>query len=287
MLRGQNVDYQIIKIYNNNVVLALHNSEEAILVSKGIGFGKKQGELVSENRIIEKVFHQMPPYAINNLDEIHQKIEQLVEEIIQLAEIKVGKLNINTGKALAEHIEFAIERLEMGIQIDNPFIDEIMMLYEEEYAIARVVGDLIYQRFQVNIGEEEQGFIALHIHSARENKKMKETMKKTRAYKAYMQMIEEEFRINLLEHTMECKEFLRNLECLIRMARTHQEIRMELKEQVKEYMPKIYSIAYQIGEFISQDKNIEMSEDVIAFLAIDIERLIQPVIGEVNVLSST
>lgn len=281
------MNYQIIKIYNNNVVLALYNNEEAILVSKGIGFGKKQGQIVSENRIIEKVFHQMPPYTTNNLDQIHQKIEGLVEEIIQIAEIKIGRLNINAGKALAEHIEFAIERLGMGIQIENPFIDEIMVLYEEEYRIARVVGDLIYQRFQVDIGEEEQGFIALHIYSARENKNMKETMQKTRAYKEYMQMIEEEFRVNLLEHTIEYKEFLRNLEGLIRMARGSKEISMELKEQVKESMPKIYRIASKIGGFISQEKNIKVSEDLIAFLAIDIERLIQLVIGEENGLSST
>lgn len=276
------MEYQIIKIYNNNVVLALHKSEEAILVSKGIGFGKKQGEVISENRSIEKVFHQMPPYAINNLDEVHQKIEELVEEIVQLAEIKIGKLNINTGKALVEHIEFAIERLKMGMKIENPFIDEIVVLYEEEYEIAKVVRELICRRFDMDIGEEEQGFIALHIHSARENKNMRETMQKTRAYKKYMQIIEEEFKINLLEHTIECKEFLRNLDSFIRLAKGHEEIKMKLKEQVKEYMPQIYQIASQIGEFISQDKDIEMSEDLVAFLAIDIERLIQLAKGGAN-----
>lgn len=279
------MEYQIIKIYNNNVVLALHNNEEAILVSKGIGFGKKQGEFIAENHLIEKVFHKMPPYAINHLAEVHQKMELLVEEIIQLAETKIGKLNSNTGKALVEHIEFAIERLRMGIQIENPFIEEIMMLYEEEYEIAKVVGNLIYQRFQIDIGEEEQGFIALHVHSARENKNMRETIQKTRAYKRYMQMIEEEFEINLLEHSIECKEFLKNLESFIRIAKGQQQVIMVLKEQIKEYMPRIYGIAYQIGEFISQDKNIEMSEDVVAFLAIDIERLVQLAKGDTYELS--
>ena len=36
--------YQIIKVLNNNAILAYHNENERILLGKGIGFGKKQGE---------------------------------------------------------------------------------------------------------------------------------------------------------------------------------------------------------------------------------------------------
>lgn len=34
--------YQIIKVLNNNAILAYHNENERILLGKGIGFGKKQ-----------------------------------------------------------------------------------------------------------------------------------------------------------------------------------------------------------------------------------------------------
>ena len=36
--------YQIIKVLNNNAILAYHNENERILLGKGIGFGKKPGE---------------------------------------------------------------------------------------------------------------------------------------------------------------------------------------------------------------------------------------------------
>ncbi|MEG0904827.1 MAG: CAT RNA binding domain-containing protein [Clostridium sp.] len=32
--------YEILKIYNNNVVLAKQENQTVILISKGIGFGK-------------------------------------------------------------------------------------------------------------------------------------------------------------------------------------------------------------------------------------------------------
>ncbi|MEG1276716.1 MAG: glucose PTS transporter subunit IIA [Cellulosilyticaceae bacterium] len=37
--------YEILKIYNNNVVLAKQENQTVILISKGIGFGKKMGRL--------------------------------------------------------------------------------------------------------------------------------------------------------------------------------------------------------------------------------------------------
>lgn len=36
--------YTIIKVLNNNTVLAKHDHEEIIVMFKGIGFGKKAGE---------------------------------------------------------------------------------------------------------------------------------------------------------------------------------------------------------------------------------------------------
>jgi len=52
----QAVEYQIIKVLNNNVILAFEkeNHQEMILVSKGIGFGKKENnviQLTDEKRV--------------------------------------------------------------------------------------------------------------------------------------------------------------------------------------------------------------------------------------------
>ena len=36
--------YEILKVLNHNTILVLKENEEIIVMSKGIGFGKKQGE---------------------------------------------------------------------------------------------------------------------------------------------------------------------------------------------------------------------------------------------------
>lgn len=51
--------YQIIKIFNNNVVLALdiENQQEAVFYSKGIGFGKKENQVISiDKETVDKSF---------------------------------------------------------------------------------------------------------------------------------------------------------------------------------------------------------------------------------------
>ena len=39
--------YEILKVLNHNTILVLKENEEIIVMSKGIGFGKKQGENVN------------------------------------------------------------------------------------------------------------------------------------------------------------------------------------------------------------------------------------------------
>ena len=42
--------YEILKVLNHNTILVLKENEEIIVMSKGIGFGKKQGEQVDVPR---------------------------------------------------------------------------------------------------------------------------------------------------------------------------------------------------------------------------------------------
>ncbi|MEG0952549.1 MAG: CAT RNA binding domain-containing protein, partial [Niameybacter sp.] len=105
------MEYQIIKVFNNNVVLASQEQDQVILVSKGIGFGKKIGDTIQENTNIEKVFHELSPDAerldLKGMNAFNLKIKTLTHKIIQIAEENLGPLNENSEKMLKEHIEFA------------------------------------------------------------------------------------------------------------------------------------------------------------------------------------
>lgn len=51
-----NRSFTVEKVLNNNVLIALHDDyREVVLIGKGIGFGKKRGDLI-EHENYEKMF---------------------------------------------------------------------------------------------------------------------------------------------------------------------------------------------------------------------------------------
>lgn len=274
------MEYQISKIYNNNVVLAKQGQREVVLVSKGVGFGRKPGDSISSYSI-EKVFHEIDPsvqevdFEQNEIPGDYERIQKVTHAIVMLAEEHLGTLNENSEKALCEHIEFTVERLRMGISIENPFIDEIISLYRQEYEVATEAGILVKEMLGVELGEEEQGFIALHLYSATRNKSIKETMNITRVYKGCINIIEKEFDVKIQTRNTSSKEFLRGLRLLLRAARAGKKMHMKSKNTIARQHKQASCAAHKIADFVETHKGIVLSEDMIAFLTIDIERLVQ------------
>ncbi|MFR9190946.1 MAG: PRD domain-containing protein [Anaerotruncus massiliensis (ex Togo et al. 2019)] len=52
----------------------------------------------------------------------------MTQEIVEIAREKLDITNDKLYDALYDHIAFAIERLKMGLLIDNPFIGEIAIM---------------------------------------------------------------------------------------------------------------------------------------------------------------
>ena len=65
-----NNDSKVIKSFNNNILLVRELDKEKILFKKGIGFGKRPGDLVKKGTVIEKVFVIENEDNQRNFDEI-------------------------------------------------------------------------------------------------------------------------------------------------------------------------------------------------------------------------
>jgi len=146
-------NYKIIKVMNNNVILVenLENNNEAVLVGKGIGFGKKANSVVKISKnIIEKMFITYDEKLKKDYFEIINSIDDVIietcSEIILKAEESLGKLNSRIHIVLTDHISFALERMNMGLTIENPFLNEIKILYKKEYELAVETRKLLKER---------------------------------------------------------------------------------------------------------------------------------------------
>ena len=62
---------------------------------------------------------------------------------------------------LADHIAFAVKRMESGLVINNPFKNDIRIMFKEEYDIAKRSADIISDEINIDINEDETNVILL------------------------------------------------------------------------------------------------------------------------------
>ncbi|TFZ41710.1 PRD domain-containing protein [Soehngenia longivitae] len=272
--------YKINKILNNNVILAIdiEKKQEIVLVGKGIGFSKKINEFITlSDKEIEKSFLNFDESTkkeyINLINEIDDRIIIICEKIIKKAEEKLGKLNNHIHIALTDHISFAIERAKSGMGLNNPFLYEIQALYPKEFEIGLIAIDLIKSELGVDLKEVEAGFIALHIHSARQNKNVGDTIKNTKLLLDLIKIIETELNIEIGTNELTYTRLINHLRTSLNRMEENKNIKNPLLNIIKEQFAKSYQIANKIGEHIAKVKSVEVSEDELGYLALHIERI--------------
>ena len=166
---------KVHKILNNNVIVTLDDKgKELILTGRGIGFKKREGDLIDTN-LIEKQF------SLDNKD-ILPKFNELLSEI-PLEVLTTSQIIINHAKefmesklqdsiyiSLTDHIHFAIERHKQGFDIPNGFLWEIKKFYPKEFQIGLYALSVIKKRLGIELPEDEAGFITFHIINAQRKK---------------------------------------------------------------------------------------------------------------------
>ena len=109
---------QITKIVNNNIVISEDkNHKEVVLMGKGLGFQKHKGDEIKTSQI-EKTYvmkdHGMTQRFQEMLTDIPIERVKICNKIIQYAKDTLQKnINDNIYISLTDHINFAIERVEM------------------------------------------------------------------------------------------------------------------------------------------------------------------------------
>lgn len=274
------MNYRVAKVLNSNAILA-HDEEknQVVLMSKGIGFGKRVGEEIKDNAENQKIFYirddSVNSAKLKQMDSEMKKVEEVTGEIVEVARERLHIDNSKLYGALLDHITFAVECLHMGLPIDNPFCGEIAILYSKEYETAQIAAEIIKERIGVEIGDGETGFIALHLYSARKNRHIRSAMKSTRVYSEILNMVGKAIGKELDNTHAPAKSFLLSLHCLVTLTVNRNPIVMKLNQQIKLSLTDSYRVAVQVANLIDQEMEVRLSEDAVAFIAVDIEKLKQ------------
>ncbi|MCK6257971.1 transcription antiterminator [Fictibacillus sp. KIGAM418] len=275
-----NGPFHIQKTLNNNAVVASNaSSQELIIIGKGIGFGKKIGDVITDDAI-DKLYiltnekeQEQYKTLVHSLDESF--IELLNDVITHIEGRMQTTLNEHIHVALTDHVAFAVKRLEQGMDIRNPFLSETQTLYPKEYTVAEEVIEQINQSLGIHLPEGEIGFVALHIHSAVTNKSLSDINEHSRLINRLAAIIEESLSIKLDHKSINYLRLVRHLRHTIE--------RMEMGEQVdkqeklakvlKEEYPLCYNLAWKLIKVMQNTLNKPIPEAEAVYLTMHLQRL--------------
>ncbi|SHF40736.1 MULTISPECIES: BglG family transcription antiterminator [Caloramator] len=270
--------YVVTKVLSNNVVITQKGDEIFVLTGKGIGFGKKKGDPITEKDIIEQKFIQITNEHKENYDRllktVNDEIIAVSEEIIELARERLGtELNPHIHIGLTDHINFAITRLKEGINIINPFEMEIKTMYPTEYSIAEEAIELVKKRIGVELPESEKSFIALHIYSAKVNQTVGETLKYTEIVKDVIDFIQRELNIKIDEKSLDYIRLISHLRYALYRIENNKPIKNILLGSIKRQLKEEYKLSKRACEIIEKKLDKKVPEDEIGYIAVHLGRI--------------
>lgn len=280
MIRELNSSYNVIKAFNNNVVSVEFDGKESILFGKGIGFGKKTGDIIEKGTEYEKIFFIEDEQNIKNFNELvsrnDNKFVGLCEELICEISNKLGEeLSENIHIGLIDHISIAIKRLADGEVIENPFLVEIETLYSVEFGLAKEMAIKLEAQTDVFIPDGEVGLIALHIHSARNNGKLSNTIKYAYIGNSVVETVEDLMNIEIDRKSLDYARFLTHLRFAMERILKDVKIENDFLDLIKIKYRKSYKVAKEVANIIEESLNKKVNNDEIAYIAMHIQRFLK------------
>ncbi|PLT33337.1 BglG family transcription antiterminator LicT [Bacillus sp. V5-8f] len=273
---------KIAKVINNNVISVLdEQKKELVVMGRGIAFQKKPGDAVDEARI-EKVF-TLENKGISDklqklLNDIPMEYMTVSEEIINHAKVKLGrKLNDNIYISLTDHIHFAIERQQKGVNITNALLWEIKRIYKDEYAVGKEALQMIQQKLGINLPEDEAGFLAMHIVNAELNEEIPNVVNITKLVQDVLNIVKYHFRVELDEESLNYFRFLTHLKFFAqRLLNGTSMDRADdfLYDLIKDKHKEVFECTQKIKAFVESEYKRELTKEEMAYLALHIERVV-------------
>ncbi len=271
----------IEKVINNNIISAYEKSgAEVIVMGRGIGFKKKQGEVVPADQI-SKIFRIKSRTLAEQFKELlaNMPLERvrISDEIISHAKDHLKlKLNQSIYVTLTDHINFAIERVSQGIEPQNALLWEIKRFYPQEFQLGIYALELIKDRLDILLPEDEAGFIALHFVNAEYGTDIRDAVKFPDQMQAIVDIVERDLGILLDESSLHYERFMTHIKFLIQRIYRKELLSSEDRELsllMQRKYPREYQCSVKVAEYIMQATGSRLSEEEIMYLSVHIRRV--------------
>lgn len=271
---------KILKVFNNNSVAAISDELGDIIVTgSGIGFQKKIGDLVDENRIEKTYFFK---------DDQQKRFEQSIETVPPIYFEITNKIVSKASKeletdfsgeiflAISDHLSFAVKRKKDDIYLPNVVLAETKALYQKEYQVGLWALDYIDKKINIRLDEDEAGYIALHLVNFSLNNKSNNATKIVSLTKEVLNVIKTSLKVDLEEDSLGYARISTHLKYLAERIFRNQtdslgDTTSDIREMLKEDL-RLSLCINRIVKLIRDRYDYELSPDEQTYLCIHIKK---------------
>ena len=272
------MSYKITKILNHNSFMGIEskNDQECLIMGKGVAFGKKVGQTVS-------VTGDARVYSLKELTDRGEAKEiiksvsplclELANEVLDQAEEEFGKVDRSILFTMADHLDFAVRRIQNGEQISNPLTDDIRIMFYKEYKVAGCIRDLLKEKLEIRIDEHEIGYIALHVHAAIVDENVSQAMEIARTVRECICMVEEETGKSIDVMSLSYNRLMNHVRYMVARAIHGEKLKMSLNDYMSVKFPGPYMTAEKICRKMEKSLKLPIPDIEIGYLAMHLERM--------------
>ena len=276
--------YRILNPMNNNVSLVrTSKGEELIVIGKGIAFGKKKGEIISEDQV-EKVFRMKTEESRENFMALLKDVPldfitvtyEIIDNLSKKYQYPVQEYLYVT---LTDHIYCSYQAISQGRYKDSNLPD-ISVKYPVAFQIAKEAFEIYRQKLTENFPEDEIIRIAYHFINA-EGENEVEVVEFIDKRKEILKSVENVLRSYEIQRTPENNNFYDRfmihlnyfLDYLDRSRDDNQSL-LDMEEHIKNTYPEAFEIGSKIYEVIAQETGLDLYKSERVYLVLHIQRLL-------------
>ena len=256
-------------------------------LGKGIGFGTKISETIDScfNRdlwVLAHKNHKDRGGADTIIKSIDPEILEIANQVLDQAESVFGTIDRSILFPLADHIYYAVERIKKKEQISNPLTEDIRLLFHMEYKVAACIIPILQKKYRISIGDDEVGYIALHVHSAIDNENVSDAIQIARAVRACVQIVEEAMDKKIDVLSLSYNRLMNHVRYMIVRAIKGEKLKMSLNDYMSVKYPSEFNRVMEktICDEIAKMVNCTFEDAEIGYLAMHICRVTS---GELDV----
>ena len=285
---------RISRIYNNNVALTVnHLGQEAVVIGRGIAFGKRKGQMI-DPAAVEQTF--VPERGMSG-ERLTLTLSEIPAEILSIAtglESRVradGVLELSNSFIipLADHLHYAVMRAREGVRVDYPLAPEVTLLYPREVEYGRSVIAAVRERLQVQMDPGEAIPLALHLVNAQfATADMSQAFRMTEVFAQVFEIIEASYERTINPDSMSAARFVTHLRYLfVRASRTSTNRAEDVDEvsqpsllaALRSDAPRAYACAQKVLLVLQMQLKQSLTRDELTYLTIHIARLARDMWG--------